>query len=167
VKKCVIETHPCVGGHGHESSHCLVPFENLETLSAFACHADVTPDLIVPSGLHLRVRNMQSLLRWSIENSSNDADSPSDASTRRVTELDPGVIDAILGRPDAELMKEALVKAQDTSLDEDARQNALDDLEMVRLPASQPTHSLNCPSARREHRQCKWCAHACREHRRC
>ena len=78
---------------------------------------------------------MQSLLRWSIENSSNDADSsaaPNDAATRRVTELDPGVIDAILGRPDAELMKEALAKAQDTSLDEDARLAALDDLEMVR-----------------------------------
>jgi hypothetical protein len=48
-----------------------------------------------------------------------------------MTELDPGVIDAILGRPDSELMKEALSKAQDTSLDEDARLNALDDLEML------------------------------------
>ena len=79
---------------------------------------------------------MQSLLRWSIENSSNDADSsaaPNGAATRRMTELDPGVIDAILGRPDAELMKEALAKAQDTSLDEDARLTALDDLEMVRV----------------------------------
>jgi hypothetical protein len=81
---------------------------------------------------------MQSLLRWSIENSTTNtpgsdvAASPPQATTRR-TELDPGVIDAILGRPDSELMKEALAKAQDASLDEDARLTALDDLEMVRF----------------------------------
>ena len=72
---------------------------------------------------------MQSLLRWGIENSSNDG-SATGAAVRR-TDLDPGIIDAILGRPDAELMKEALAKAQDASLDEDARLTALDDLEMV------------------------------------
>ncbi len=79
---------------------------------------------------------MQSLLRWGIENSSSNADgatAPS-ASIRRMTDLDPGVIDAILGRPDSVLMKEALTKAQDASLDEDARLTALDDLEMVRMP---------------------------------
>jgi Nucleotide exchange factor Fes1 len=80
---------------------------------------------------------MQSLLRWSIENSttsttgSGDVAAPPQA-TRR-TDLDPGIIDAILGRPDSELMKEALAKAQDASLDEDARLTALDDLEMVRF----------------------------------
>ncbi|KAH9064370.1 nucleotide exchange factors-like protein [Lactarius vividus] len=76
---------------------------------------------------------MQSLLRWGIENSSSNADgsaAPS-VSAERMAELDPGVIDAILGRPDSELMKEALAKAQDTSLDEDARLTALDDLEML------------------------------------
>ena len=72
---------------------------------------------------------MQSLLRWSIENSSNDVPSP----PARRTDLDPGIIDAILGRPDSELMKEALAKAQDASLDESARLTALDDLEMVNL----------------------------------
>ena len=51
-----------------------------------------------------------------------------------MTELDPGVIDAILGRPDSVLMKEALATARDASLDEDARLTALDDLEMVRMP---------------------------------
>ncbi|KAF8462501.1 armadillo-type protein [Russula ochroleuca] len=70
---------------------------------------------------------MQSLLRWSIENSSNDVASPP---TRR-TDLDPGIIDAILGKPDSEQMKEALAKAQDASLDESARLTALDDLEML------------------------------------
>jgi len=77
---------------------------------------------------------MQSLLRWSIENSTtgtgNDAASSPPPPTRR-TDLDPRIIDAILGRPDSELMKEALSKAQDASLDEDARLTALDDLEMV------------------------------------
>ena len=78
---------------------------------------------------------MQSLLRWGIENSTtgttgSDASGGGSPLTRR-TDLDPGIIDAILGRPDSELMKEALARAQDTSLDEDARLTALDDLEMV------------------------------------
>jgi hypothetical protein len=75
---------------------------------------------------------MQSLLRWGIENSRNSNDTASGvAPPSRRTDLDPGIIDAILGRPDSELMKEALAKAQDASLDEDARLTALDDLEMV------------------------------------
>lgn len=86
-----------------------------------------------------RIAAMQSLLRWSIENSSNDnAGAAAGAAPR--TDLDPGIIDAILGRPDAELMKEALAKAQDASLNDSARLTALDDLEMVqyKLP---PPHS--------------------------
>ncbi|KAH9035694.1 nucleotide exchange factors-like protein [Lactarius hengduanensis] len=76
---------------------------------------------------------MQSLLRWGIENSSSNADSSSapSVSAQRMAGLDPGIIDAILGRPDSELMKEALAKAQDASLDEDARLTALDNLEML------------------------------------
>jgi hypothetical protein len=78
---------------------------------------------------------MQSLLRWSIENSTTSTTGSGDVTaspqaTRR-TDLDPGIIDAILGRPDSELMKEALAKAQNASLDEDARLTALDDLEML------------------------------------
>jgi hypothetical protein len=82
---------------------------------------------------------MQSLLRWSIENSTTSTTGTgSDAAAasppiRSRTDLDPGIIDAILGRPDSELMKEALAKAQDASLDEDARITALDDLEMVEV----------------------------------
>jgi len=83
--------------------------------------------------------NMQSLLRWSIENSGSSNDTASGvAPPSRRTDLDPGIIDAILGRPDSELMKEALARAQDASLDEDARLTALDDLEMV---MSFPAHS--------------------------
>jgi hypothetical protein len=87
---------------------------------------------------------MQSLLRWSIENSSTgtpgsgDVASESSPQATRRTDLDPGIIDAILGRPDSELMKEALAKAQDASLDEDARLTALDDLEMVRFSSFHP-----------------------------
>jgi hypothetical protein len=102
---------------------------------------------------------MQSLLRWSIENSASDAASTPIA---RRTDLDPGIIDAILGRPDSELMKEALARAQDASLDEDVRLTALDNLEMVKVQtfccvpslsvsgASHPYYFL--PLARREHR---------------
>lgn len=99
---------------------------------------------------------MQSLLRWSIENSTTGT-TGSDASppTRR-TDLDPGIIDAILGRPDSELMKEALAKAQDTSLDEDARLTALDDLEMVTC-FHFPISSLHTPAPL--HTQL-WC-HVC------
>jgi hypothetical protein len=93
---------------------------------------------------------MQSLLRWGIENSGNDDGSATGAvPLARRTDLDPGIIDAILGRPDSELMKEALAKAQDASLDEDARITALDDLEMVKKNCFPPLSrsSSSIPSA--------------------
>jgi hypothetical protein len=76
--------------------------------------------------------SMQSLLRWGIEHSENDDSTTGVVPLTQRTDLDPGVIDAILGRPDSVLMKEALARAQDPSLDEDARLTALDDLEMVK-----------------------------------
>jgi Nucleotide exchange factor Fes1 len=76
--------------------------------------------------------SMQSLLRWGIEHSANDDSTTGVVPLTQRTDLDPGVIDVILGRPDSELMKEALAKAQDPSLYEDARLTALDDLEMVK-----------------------------------
>lgn len=72
---------------------------------------------------------MQSLLRWGIENAPQEG---GDNSQTPVQPLDPQVIDMILGRPDAELMKEALALAMDQSKSEDARLSALDDFEMVR-----------------------------------
>lgn len=69
---------------------------------------------------------MESLLRWSIEHSTPGA-TPS--APRR--DIDPGVIDVILGKPESELMKEALAIAVDESKDEDERLGALDDFEMV------------------------------------
>lgn len=68
---------------------------------------------------------MQSLLRWSVENSGN-----SPAPSQR-TNIDPGLIDHILGKPDAQMMKEAIQIATDPSKDEDTRITALDDLEML------------------------------------
>ncbi|KAH9920818.1 nucleotide exchange factor Fes1-domain-containing protein, partial [Epithele typhae] len=72
---------------------------------------------------------MESLLRWGITNST-----PADANRpppQPRTDLDPGIIDAILGKSDAVLMKEALGKAVDEKLDEDERVQALDDFEML------------------------------------
>lgn len=89
---------------------------------------------------------MESLLRWSIENStpstSTAATSTSTATTSDGTpapppaprkDLDPAIIDAILGRSDAELMREALGAALDVEggRGEEERVGALDDLEMV------------------------------------
>jgi hsp70-interacting protein len=74
---------------------------------------------------------MQSLLRWSIENSSQDASERIQPAQRQ--QLDPGIVDMILGKPDAELMKENLAIALDEKKDEDERVEALDNFEMVRL----------------------------------
>lgn len=71
---------------------------------------------------------MESLLRWSIEHSSSGERAA--VSERR--DLDPAIIDHILGKPDAQLMKEALDVVLDVSKDEDERIAAMDDLEMVR-----------------------------------
>ncbi|OSD00061.1 nucleotide exchange factor Fes1 [Trametes coccinea BRFM310] len=69
---------------------------------------------------------MESLLRWSIANSDPNAPPPQPRS-----DLDPGIIDMILGKPDSELMKEALAVAVDESKDEDDRIQALDNFEML------------------------------------
>lgn len=95
---------------------------------------------------------MQSLLRWSIENSSTQDGTQSNTPAVR-KDLDPAVIDAILGRPDAELMKEDLSVALDSSRSEDDRVDALDHLEMLveqidnandlkKLNMWEPLHSL-------------------------
>lgn len=74
---------------------------------------------------------MDGLLRWSLENST-----PLDEATRNGPplerkDLDPGVIDMILGRPDSELMKEDMAIAIDPSRSEGDRVDALDHFEMV------------------------------------
>jgi len=73
---------------------------------------------------------MESLLRWGIENStsSTDASNPPPAPRQ---DLDPAIIDMILGKSDAELMKEDMAVAKDESQSESARIDALDHLEML------------------------------------
>jgi hsp70-interacting protein len=70
---------------------------------------------------------MQSLLRWSLENST----SPDGTVARPQQPLDPGIIDTILGRPDSALMKEALDVATDENRSVDDRVNALEEFETV------------------------------------
>ena len=74
---------------------------------------------------------MESLLRWGIENSTTP-DGQQQPPVQPRTDLDPGIIEHILGKPDAVLMKEALEVAVDERRDEDERLQALDDFEMVR-----------------------------------
>lgn len=91
---------------------------------------------------------MESLLRWSIENStgpgaqastsSQPVGSGSSGSTAVTSvnaaprqHLDPSIIDHILGKSDGQLMKEALTVAVDRNRSDDERIQALDDFEML------------------------------------
>lgn len=76
---------------------------------------------------------MEALLRWGITNSTRNENGETVPSPLPRQNLDPGIIDAILGKPDSELMKEALAIAVDVRRDDDERVQALDDFEMVRL----------------------------------
>ena len=79
---------------------------------------------------------MQYLLRWSIENSttgSSDGSAQQQPPQEPRKDMDPGIIDMILGKPDSELMKENLAIALDEKRDEDERLQALDNFEMVRV----------------------------------
>ncbi|KAK7055529.1 Fes1 domain-containing protein [Favolaschia claudopus] len=72
---------------------------------------------------------MESLLRWGIENSSTDTYSNPAPAPRQ--DLDPAIIDMILGKSDADQMKEDIAVAQDESQSESVRVDALDHLEML------------------------------------
>ncbi|TFY65306.1 hypothetical protein EVG20_g5648 [Dentipellis fragilis] len=73
---------------------------------------------------------MESLLRWGIQNT-EPVDPANHTAPAPRKDLDPAVLDAILGRPDAEVMKEAMEKAIDTGLTVEQRITALDDMEML------------------------------------
>ncbi|KAA1474088.1 nucleotide exchange factors-like protein [Dentipellis sp. KUC8613] len=73
---------------------------------------------------------MESLLRWGIQNT-EPVDPANHTAPAPRKDLDPAILDAILGRPDAEVMKEAMGKAIDTGLTEEQRITALDDMEML------------------------------------
>nr|GAT55207.1 predicted protein [Mycena chlorophos] len=74
---------------------------------------------------------MESLLRWSIENSTPHDGTGNAEPPRAPQALDPGIIDHILGKSDAVLMKEDMAAAVDESRDEEERIEALDHLEML------------------------------------
>ncbi|KAF9054130.1 armadillo-type protein [Panaeolus papilionaceus] len=74
---------------------------------------------------------MQSILRWSIENSTPLDGNPTDRPQIDASKLNPEIIDLILGKPDAQQIKEDMEVAVDTNKSEDDRINALDHLEML------------------------------------
>ncbi|KAJ7198747.1 nucleotide exchange factor Fes1-domain-containing protein [Mycena pura] len=93
---------------------------------------------------------MESLLRWGIENSSQDPSAPPPVQRQ---DLDPEIIDYILGKSDAQQMKDDMAAATDESQPESARIDALDHLEMLieqidnannleKLQLWSPLHSL-------------------------
>lgn len=71
---------------------------------------------------------MEQLLRWGITNS--DPNAPPPTATQRQA-LDPGVIDAILGKSDAEKMKEYLTIGADFNQPEELREQSLDEFELL------------------------------------
>ncbi|TEB33739.1 Fes1-domain-containing protein [Coprinellus micaceus] len=73
---------------------------------------------------------MESLLRWSLQHSAPQDSAASDRAPATRQDLNPEIIDMLLGKPDAELMKEDVAAAVDTSKSEDERIAALDHLEM-------------------------------------
>ncbi|KAJ3793272.1 nucleotide exchange factors-like protein [Lentinula aff. detonsa] len=98
---------------------------------------------------------MQSLLRWGIENSTPQTQTQTQIQPKP---LDPSIIDIILGKSDAERMKDALAIAVSVDkVDVDDRVNALDDLEMLveqidnannleKLNMWEPLHGLLTPT---------------------
>ena len=74
---------------------------------------------------------MDSLLRWSIQNSTPQEGSSSEAAPIERKNLDPDIIDHILGKSDAEQMKDDMAVALDVSKSEPERVEALDHLELV------------------------------------
>lgn len=86
----------------------------------------------------------RSLLRWAVENS--DVNAPPVSVERK--DLDPAIIDAILGKPDAEQLKEDMAVATDVHRSEDERMDALDHMEMVRSTFAFDLCSHACSSLR-------------------
>ncbi|PPQ85759.1 hypothetical protein CVT25_003077 [Psilocybe cyanescens] len=74
---------------------------------------------------------MQSILRWSLENSAPTDGVSSEHPPAERKDLDPAIIDMILGKPDSLQMKEDMAVAVDESKNEDERINALDHMEML------------------------------------
>ena len=85
------------------------------------------------SPFHLPTITMDTLLQWSIKNSTPLDSTLDDHLPVQSQDLNPEIINMILGKPDAELMKEDMAVLIDPIHSKDNRINALDHLEMVCL----------------------------------
>jgi hypothetical protein len=80
-------------------------------------------------------RNLNDLLKWSIEHTTQNEDAPArDPNAPPPRQLDPAIIDALLGGPsDADLMKAAMeiITSPDTSISHENRMIAFDNFEQL------------------------------------
>ncbi|KAJ1905824.1 hsp70 nucleotide exchange factor fes1 [Tieghemiomyces parasiticus] len=78
---------------------------------------------------------MERLLQWAILNSATEGeDAPNRPSTTPAAprrDLDPAVIDHILGKDDSVRMREAFATIQDPTIDLDTKESAFEDLELL------------------------------------
>ncbi|PWN28433.1 Fes1-domain-containing protein [Jaminaea rosea] len=78
---------------------------------------------------------MDALLKWSVENSNESGPSAaeivSDVQAGKRPDLDPKVLEAMMGKSEAQMMTEELRSALDTSRSVDDRETALDNFEML------------------------------------
>lgn len=78
--------------------------------------------------------NMNALLKWSVKNQGGAGPSSKlaeDIKAGKRPDLDPKVIDAIMGKSEAQVMQEELTVAVDEKRSEDDRETALDNFEML------------------------------------
>ncbi|CAO1637408.1 unnamed protein product [Parajaminaea phylloscopi] len=79
--------------------------------------------------------NMDALLKWSVKNQDGSGPSSSeladDIKAGKRPDLDPKVLDAIMGKSEAQMMQEELTAAVDSRRSEEDRETALDNFEML------------------------------------
>ncbi|KAF9439225.1 hsp70 nucleotide exchange factor fes1 [Entomortierella beljakovae] len=78
-------------------------------------------------------KSLNELLKWSILNQAteNEDASPAGASVKPLEKMDPGLIDAILGKGDSQLMLEALTVIKNPQATSDEKDLAWEDFEML------------------------------------
>ncbi|KAI8053254.1 armadillo-type protein [Syncephalis plumigaleata] len=76
---------------------------------------------------------MDKLLKWAVINSSTEKEDPTKPSAprRTLTDLDPGIIDAILGKDDATLMREIMDQLEDNQVSLDNKEVLMENFEML------------------------------------
>ncbi|KAG0368526.1 hsp70 nucleotide exchange factor fes1 [Gamsiella multidivaricata] len=78
-------------------------------------------------------KSLNELLKWSIINQATEKEdaSPSGASAKVVQKMDPGLIDAILGKSESQLMLDALTVIKSPKATTDEKELAWEDFEML------------------------------------